>query len=60
MVSATLRQSPSYTVVRESGPDHDKIFEVEVAVNGKVVGRGTGRSKKEAEQSAAKQALHEA
>ena len=44
----------------EAGPDHDKIFEVEVAVNGKVVGRGTGRSKKEAEQSAAKQALHEA
>jgi ribonuclease-3 len=51
---------PSYKVVRESGPDHDKIFEVEVAVNGKVVGRGTGRSKKEAEQTAAKQALHEA
>lgn len=48
---------PSYTVVRESGPDHDKLFEVEVTVNGEVVGRGTGRSKKEAEQSAAKQAL---
>jgi ribonuclease III len=51
---------PAYTVVRESGPDHDKLFEVEVTVNGKVVGRGTGRSKKEAEQSAAKQALREA
>ena len=50
---------PSYAVVRESGPDHDKIFEVEVCVNGEVVGRGTGRSKKEAEQSAAKQALQE-
>jgi len=48
---------PSYAVVRESGPDHDKLFEVEVTVNGEVVGRGTGRSKKEAEQSAAKQAL---
>jgi ribonuclease-3 len=51
---------PSYAVVRESGPDHDKVFEVEVTVNGEVVGRGTGRSKKEAEQSAAKQALREA
>jgi ribonuclease-3 len=51
---------PSYAVVRESGPDHDKVFEVEVSVNGEVVGRGTGRSKKEAEQSAAKQALLEA
>jgi ribonuclease III len=50
---------PSYTVVRESGPDHDKLFEVEVSVNGEVVGRGMGRSKKEAEQSAAKQALQE-
>ena len=51
---------PSYVVVRESGPDHDKVFEVEVSVNGEVVGRGIGRSKKEAEQSAAKQALQEA
>ena len=48
---------PVYAVVRESGPDHDKVFEVEVSVNGKVVGQGTGRSKKEAEQLAAKQAL---
>ena len=50
---------PSYAVVRESGPDHDKLFEVEVSVNGEVVGRGTGRSKKEAEQSAARQALQQ-
>ncbi|HET8721604.1 MAG TPA: ribonuclease III [Nitrospira sp.] len=51
---------PSYAVVRETGPDHDKVFEVEIRVNGEVVGKGTGRSKKEAEQSAAKQALQEA
>jgi len=50
---------PSYAVVRESGPDHDKVFDVEVTVNGEVVGRGTGRSKKEAEQSAARQVLQE-
>ncbi len=46
-----------YVLVKESGPDHDKTFEVEVALNGKVVGRGVGMSKKEAEQSAAKDAL---
>ena len=48
---------PTYAVVRESGPDHDKCFEVEVTINGEVAGNGTGRTKKEAEQSAAKQAL---
>lgn len=50
---------PSYAVVRESGPDHDKVFEVEVTVNSEVVGRGKGRSKKEAEQAAAKEALRQ-
>ena len=39
-----------YATVRETGPDHQKLFEVEVSVQGEVVGRGTGRSKKEAEQ----------
>lgn len=48
---------PVYAVVRETGPDHDKVFEVELSVKGDVVGRGIGRSKKEAEQLAAKQAL---
>src|SRR5512146_103655 len=47
---------PHYAIVRESGPDHDKLFEVELTVKGDVVGRGAGRSKKEAEQLAAKQA----
>ena len=48
---------PRYETVRQSGPDHDKVFEVEVSVNDAVAGRGPGRSKKEAEQSAAKEAL---
>jgi ribonuclease III len=48
---------PHYAIVREAGPDHDKLFEVELSVKGNVVGRGAGRSKKEAEQLAAKQAL---
>jgi ribonuclease-3 len=48
---------PHYKTIRESGPDHDKCFDVEVTILGEVVGVGSGRSKKEAEQQAAKQAL---
>lgn len=48
---------PRYVTVRESGPDHQKTFEVELMVNADVMGRGVGRTKKEAEQMAAKQAL---
>jgi ribonuclease-3 len=45
--------------VRETGPDHQKLFEVEVQIDGKVVGAGQGRSKKEAEQVAAQRALEQ-
>ncbi len=48
---------PQYVTVRESGPDHEKVFEIEVHVNNHILGRGAGRSKKEAEQAAARQAL---
>jgi len=51
---------PRYATVRESGPDHQKLFEVELSIQGEVVGMGSGRSKKEAEQQAAKQALRQA
>ena len=47
----------SYVVVGESGPDHDKSFEVEVRLNSNPIGRGEGKSKKQAEQQAAKEAL---
>ncbi len=47
----------SYAVVSEEGPDHDKRFQVEVRLNSNVLGVGVGRSKKSAEQQAAKQAL---
>ena len=50
---------PRYATVRETGPDHQKLFEVELSIQGEVVGRGEGRSKKEAEQQAAKQALQQ-
>ena len=46
-----------YAVVRESGPDHNKLFEVEARLNSNVIGFGKGRSKREAEQNAAKEAL---
>ncbi|MBQ7903431.1 MAG: ribonuclease III [Oscillospiraceae bacterium] len=47
----------SYVVTGESGPDHDKVFDVEVHLNSNIIGRGTGKSKKQAEQAAAKEAL---
>ena len=46
-----------YHVVGESGPDHQKIFEVEARMNSNVIGSGKGKSKREAEQNAAIQAL---
>ena len=46
-----------YVVVGASGPDHMKIFSVEAKLNSNVIGRGTGRSKREAEQNAAREAL---
>lgn len=49
----------SYQVVASYGPDHAKTFEVEVLVNGEPQGRAIGRSKKEAEQQAARQLLKE-
>ncbi len=46
-----------YDVTGESGPPHDRVFEVAATVNGSVLGRGSGRSKKAAEQAAAEEAL---
>lgn len=46
-----------YVLADEKGPDHDKVFTVEVLLDNNVVGKGTGKSKKEAEQQAAKEAL---
>ncbi len=48
---------PLYSIKEVFGPDHDRRFTVEVAVRGEFLGRGTGRSKKEAEQAAARFAL---
>ena len=57
LVQQKKNQVLSYALVGQSGPDHDKQFDVEVMLNGTVVGRGTGRSKKRAEQDAARAAI---
>ncbi len=46
-----------YKVVKEEGPDHDKKFYMDVVLDNKVIGQGSGKNKKEAEQNAAKNAL---
>lgn len=51
------RKTLDYVLVNESGPAHDKSFEVEVRIDNMVYGRGSGKSKKEAEQAAAKDAF---
>jgi ribonuclease-3 len=52
-------QSPRYQVLQESGPDHNKRFQASAIINGEVKGVGWGKSKKDAEQEAAKKALDE-
>src|SRR5690606_22039267 len=51
------RATPVYALVESSGPDHAKAFESEIAVEGRVLARGRGRTKKAAEQEAALRAL---
>ncbi len=56
-VQAELQRAPEYRVVGETGPDHAKIFHVEVAIDGRVLGRGEGPRKQVAENEAARDAL---
>ncbi|MBS0627144.1 MAG: ribonuclease III [Verrucomicrobia bacterium] len=58
VLQRTYQKLPLYKVLKEQGPDHNKIFEVGVFLEETLLGSGIGSSKKEAEQSAAKQALH--
>jgi ribonuclease-3 len=57
LAQARWQAMPSYQTVASEGPDHAKVFTVEVLVGDRTVGRGKGRSKKEAESRAAQQAL---
>ena len=59
LVQRKPNQVLHYELVSESGPDHAKVFTVAVTLNGQVVGLGSGHSKKEAEQSAARAALEQ-
>ena len=52
-----LNSTPHYIVTDEEGPDHDKSFEVVISIGEKAYGMGRGKSKKEAEQRAAEEAL---
>lgn len=50
--------TPTYDVYDEQGPDHDKVFHVMVRWQGDILGKGQGKTKKDAEQAAARHALH--
>jgi ribonuclease-3 len=57
LVQGSRKVHPVYRISAEKGPDHDKQFVVDVSISGRIYGRGAGRSKKEAEQLAARTAL---
>jgi len=61
MLQEVVQRNPGeiieYVLAGETGPDHDKRFEVEVHLNSNIIGRGVGKSKKRAEQEAAREAL---
>ena len=50
-------ENPEYVMLSESGPDHNKSFTFAVVIKGKQIAEGSGKTKKEAEQEAAKKAL---
>ncbi len=57
IIQKNPEEALEYCLVGESGPDHDKRFDVELRLNSNVIGRGTARTKKQAEQYAAREAL---
>jgi ribonuclease III len=57
VAQSTLGFTPSYKVLEETGPDHDKVFTVGVYVDSKLYGQGSGPSKQAAQQAAAEEAL---
>ncbi|WP_026475972.1 ribonuclease III [Alkaliphilus transvaalensis] len=57
LLQSKTTEKIAYRVIKEMGPDHDKTFEVEVCLGGQTLGTGSGKSKKEAEQNAAQEAI---
>jgi ribonuclease III len=56
-IQTRFKISPQYRLISEAGPDHDKTFEIHLYVDGKKLGEGVGKSKKQAEQNAAENAF---
>ncbi|MEK6645758.1 MAG: ribonuclease III [Candidatus Firestonebacteria bacterium] len=56
-IQAQFKKAPHYKEMKAYGPEHKKTFEIGVFLNGEIIGKGVGNSKKEAEQNAAKTAL---
>jgi ribonuclease III len=52
-----FKETPRYTLIHESGPDHDKTFEIQISIADRIQTTGIGKNKKEAEQCAAEQAI---
>lgn len=57
LLQKRYKSPPNYELTAADGPDHDKVFAIQVRIGEKVLGKGTGKNKKEAEQSAALNAL---
>jgi ribonuclease-3 len=57
ILQSMYKEIPEYKIIKEFGPDHNKKFEVAVYIKGKFLGEGAGNSKKDAQQSAAEQAI---
>jgi len=59
LTQARFRFTPIYFLESEEGPDHDKTFHVSVTLEGRLLAHGSGKSKKEAQQEAARRALED-
>ena len=57
MTQKIYKKAPEYCIVDENGPAHAKVFKARVSINGDILGEGTGRTKKHAEQQASYQAI---
>ena len=58
LVQKDGKKTPEYEIINETGPDHAKVFTAVVKLDGEIAGEGTGKTKKEAEKQAAKNALN--
>ncbi|MCX7910941.1 MAG: ribonuclease III [Endomicrobia bacterium] len=57
IIQKEFKKLPEYEIIKETGPDHDKVFDCVVKIDNKVLGEGRGKTKKQSQQNAAKEAL---